>query len=72
MNRDYTLRTRTVTHAEWLSLAASWAREGGSISPRTTVSETGHLQMHLLDHGSRIHAIYTLSDVLVTESEARP
>lgn len=62
--RNYTLRTRTVTQDEWICLAAEWAHEGGTISETPTYDSEGRTQRHIIDHGSRIHAIYTLSDVL--------
>jgi hypothetical protein len=61
--RNYTLRTRTVTQDEWICLAAEWAHEGGTISETPTYDSEGRTQRHIIDHGSRIHAIYTLGDV---------
>jgi hypothetical protein len=61
--RKYILRTRTVTQDEWICLAMEWAHEGGTVSEIPTYDSEGRTQRHIIDHGSRIHAIYTLSDV---------
>ena len=66
----YTLWTHTITHQQWLNLSVAWSEAGGTVLETATVSETGELQCHILDHGTRVHAIYTLSDVPALAREA--
>lgn len=69
MSSNYTQRARTVTLAEWIELAWEWAHEGGTILDDTTVSSEGLVQRHIIDHGSRIHAVYTIRDVPAQREE---
>ena len=59
----YRLWTHAITHQQWLNLSVAWSEAGASVLETATVSQDGHLQCHILDHGTRIHAIYTLIDV---------
>ena len=69
---SYALWTHTITHQEWLNVAVAWAEAGGTVLETATVSETGALQCHILDHGQCIHAVYTLSDVPLLERGVQP
>jgi hypothetical protein len=65
----YTIWSHTVTHQQWLNLSIAWSEAEATVLETATVSNTGQLQCHILDHRTRIHAIYTLSDVPTVRTE---
>ncbi len=68
-NNTYEQRRRTITQSEWCGIALEWSREGGTIEDGITYDGDGRVQRTIIDHGSRIRVVYTISDAVSPPSQ---